>query len=96
MTVSEARRTLSKPMKFGDPAQVSAIKFLQNVFAAKIAAALCEHERCAACGGTGKQLLHSPCECCGGDGTVLACKCFAGIDGEAVVEARKQLAGRRV
>ena len=91
---SKAHLILSRrPLRFGDPEQVGAMKYLQNLNSAYGLLASCKHARCCFCEGSGME----PCGCqvcdsCGGSGTGDDCRCFRGLSGFAVVEARKTIA----
>jgi RecJ-like exonuclease len=58
MDINEARRTLAGPLKFGDPAQIEAVKVL---------VADEENEDCEECNGTGE------CSHCDGTGECGTC-----------------------
>jgi hypothetical protein len=94
MSTRKAIRDLSGVLRFGADHQVRAVQFLHDVQAAREAIAHCDHSRCIYCCGTGVQIV-SPCEDCGGSGTRSVCRCFHGLDGEAVIEARRQISGGR-
>jgi RecJ-like exonuclease len=81
----------SRPLRFGDANQVAALKHLHDLEAAKAAIGTCEHLTCRMCHGSGEARRGVICDFCGGDGREIACICFAGLDAEAIIEARKVL-----
>ena len=91
MTSTEALRILAVP-KFGDPAHIAAVHYLEDVALAREAAAKCRHKKCRYCLGkvrVGRGDDRRICDVCNGAGTDDAiCHCFVGLGVEAVLEAR--------
>ena len=91
MTSAEAQNILTVP-KFGDAHCIAAVKYLEDVAAAREAAAKCRHKKCRYCLGkvrVGRGDDRRICDVCNGAGTDNAiCRCFVGLGVEAVLEAR--------
>ena len=91
MTSAEAQKLLTAP-KFGDAHCIAAVKHLEDVAAAREAAAKCRHKKCRYCLGkvrVGRGDDRRICDVCNGAGTDDAiCHCFVGLGVEAVLEAR--------
>ena len=63
---------------------------MSDVEAAREAFGVCRHKKCLMCEGKGTiegRIDSAPCEWCGGDGKENACRCFAGLSVDAVLEA---------
>jgi hypothetical protein len=79
MTLYEARKRLSQPLRFGDDSQIEAVNFIAKAEKLADAMAACPHGcgECDKCSGSG-ECDHCGGECgeCGGDGVVFDCACF--------------------
>jgi hypothetical protein len=80
------------PLRFGDASQVAALKYLHDVAEARASLGLCAHRKCWICRGTGLR-GYAICYECAGSGTYAACRCFDGLEAEAVIEAREYWKG---
>ena len=90
MTRTIAHDLLRVP-KFADPRQIAAVKYLDDTEEARGRIAKCKHAKCQFCEGTGTSRVGRPrelCEECGGYGTTWICRCFKGLSGYAVRDAR--------
>ena len=92
MTSAESQKILIAP-KFGDAHCIAAVKHLEDVAAAREAAAKCRHKKCRYCLGKGRVMGRGDdrriCDVCNGAGTDNAiCRCFVGLGTEAILEAR--------
>jgi hypothetical protein len=88
MTSLEAFAILTAP-RFGDPKHIAAVKHLSDVEAAREAFGKCRHKKCGWCKGSGTWSKGEVCEDCSGSGKDAACKCFAGLSTDAVLEAKR-------
>ena len=79
-----------KVPKFGNERQIEAIKYLEDLEKAREVIIQCRHARCPICWGTGSRGKEL-CFYCDGDGT-SSCRCYAGLDGETVRDARAAIA----
>jgi DnaJ-class molecular chaperone len=91
MNTRAALDTLKVP-RFGDANQIAAVHYLEDVESARVAFGKCRHSKCATCKGSGAHRRWSdmPCDYCGGSGTGADCKCFYGLDSDAVLEAKRK------
>lgn len=103
-TPSTARSVIaSGPLVFGDLTAIAALAYLRDLAAARRIVAECECEPCVWCEGAGDvgptKLAKfngesiGLCWECGGNGT-LYCRCYAGLNRFAVVQARRDLLAR--
>lgn len=93
MTARDARLALtSRPLRFGDPNQTAAVRHLEDLERAREADAGCRHKPCFLCEGTGTYpSKRDCCDNCNGTGTETDCRCFVGLDCDAVFEYRQMV-----
>ena len=107
MTVAAAKAVLTPPLKFGDPVQISAVRFLEQVERCRDGLRKCKAEghdhdkQCPDCDGRAYCNCmrcddEHPCGTCAGTGdweelVVDACPYLRAFDGAVIVEAQKQV-----
>lgn len=87
MTIREALNILTTP-RFGNPEQIAAVRYIEDVETARSAFGKCRHGVCVWCNGIGI-VDNAPCDECDGSGKSMICRCFVGLNVDAVLEAKR-------